>query len=115
MVEVSKENLRVHDWLSSPFCLMAALMPVQRFLQEKFVQFMLSQAETYVGSSLKGCARSHQYLPQFIWYLGGNIYLTTDSSCSLASLKSVILSHIFFSGASVPYSYLVFTTAFSHA
>lgn len=45
VVEVSKSNLRVYDWLSSPFHLMASLMLVQGFLKKKSGLLIL-QAET---------------------------------------------------------------------
>lgn len=47
-----------------------------------------------------------------LWYVGGNTYLTTDSSWPFSSLKSVISSHTLSSDAPVLYSFLVFSYSF---
>lgn len=101
VVEVSKEDLRMYDWLPLPsvwwliWCLCRDSYRRNLFnlcfLRLKLRSVLLWKV---VHCNTNIC---HSYLCN----IGGNTYLTTDSSWSLASLKSVILSYILSSDASV--------------
>lgn len=101
VVEVSKEDLQMCDWFSLP-SVWWLLWCLCRDSYRRNLFSLCSSRLKLMSVLLWKVVQCHTNIcHSSLWKAGGNNYLITDSSWSLVSLKSVILSYILSSDASV--------------